>query len=440
MVNQMAARAPERDDEPCNNEGGIFMKKVVALLFLILCASTASRAEGVSVSEFLSSAVHDPTLHFQNEKVDFLKGSSANTPFIREVEFRARIDEFRDSRQRYGVRISPTGWGETRNGRKVYQASLEYNEAQRELLLNKALKRRYRVSIDFLRARDLLELSRKLMVIAEDRAEIKRKSINHLDFDPTSLIAAEDDIMALQLDIIDLENSVRDLEDEIKTAMDAGGPVSLEMDDLIDIDAIRQAVESFSQPSETENIHIRRAYLSAELAQHRYELERAENRRYLSFVQLDYEMDERRDFEKAFLLKLGLMLPIVNPNRLDIDRRKLASLKEKSDYENLQRKIAEETAFLRRDLDRSMKQYDILLERKAASNAEASLKIFKRIEGTNPLKLLKMKKSMLKTEIAISKMTHRILKKYIKLLDVSGRLSERPLKNFLSRNLEPLDL
>jgi outer membrane protein TolC len=416
------------------------MKKTAVFLCLILSASSMSWAEGVSVTEFLSSAIHDPTLHFQSEKVDFLEGSSANTPLIREVEFRARIDEFRESQQRYGVRLSPTGWGETRNGRKVYKASLEYNEAQLELLLNKALKRRYRLLIDFVKTQDLLDLNRKLMEIAEDRLDIKRKSIDDLDSDPTALVEAEDDVIQLQLDIIDLENSVRDLEDEIKTAMGTDGPVSLDPVDLIDIDATKQAIENFSHPPEAENIHIRRAHLSSELAENRYHLEKAENRRYLSFFEFGYDMDERRDFEEAMLLGFGVMLPIVNPNRLDIDRRKLASLKEKSDFENLRREIAGDIAFFLRDLERSITQYDILLRRKAASNAESSLEVFQRIEGTHPIKLLKMKKSMLSTEIAISKMTHRILKKYINLLDVSGKLFERPLKNHLSNNLEPLGL
>ncbi len=416
------------------------MKRMVAFLFFVFFVSSVSWAEGISVSEFLSSAAQDPTLHFQNEKVDYLEGSSPNTPFIREVEFRARIDEFKESQQRYGVRLSPTGWGETRNGKKVYKSRLEYNEAQLELLLNKALKRRYRLLIDFIRTRDLLDLNRKLMDIAEDRADIKRKSIEDLDADPTALVAAEDDIIQLQLDIIDLENSVRDLEDEMRTAMGADGAVSLEAAGLIDMDEIKKAIEDFSHPPEMENIHIRRAHLSTELAENRYNLEKAENRRYFSFFQFDYEMDERRDFEEAMILRFGVMLPIVNQNRLDIDRRMITSLREKSDYENLKREIAGDISFFLRDLERSMKQYDILLQRQAASNAKSSLEVFQRIEGTNPLKLLKMKKSMLRTEVALTKMKRRIFRKYINLLDVSGKLAEKPLRNHLSTNLEPLDL
>ena len=171
------------------------MKKMAVFLYLILSASSVSWAEGVSVTEFLSSAAQDPTLHFQNEKVGFLEGSRPNTPLVREVEFRGRVDKFEESQQRWGVRLSPTGWGETRNGRKVYKASLEYNEAQLELLLNKALKRRYRVFIDFVRTQDLLDLNRKLMEIAEDRLDIKRKIINYLDYDQTALVAAEDEVI-----------------------------------------------------------------------------------------------------------------------------------------------------------------------------------------------------------------------------------------------------
>ena len=37
-------------------------------------------------------------------------------------------------------------------------------------------------------------------------------------------------------------------------------------------------------------------------------------------------------------------------------------------------------------------------------------------------------------------LVRRILRKYVNLLDVSGKLSEKPLRNHLSTNQETLDL
>lgn len=392
------------------------------------------------MTQFLSSAIHDPTLTVQKEKIEYLKASSANTPFIREIEFRARIDEFRRNQQRYGIRISPVGWKEMRNGKRVHEATLDYNDTNKELLLNTALKFRYMTLIDFMRCRSLLELNRTLMVVSEDRVGVMQKSVDNFNFDATKLIEAEDEIIKTQLDIIDLENSVNDFADEMMIAMGSDPPIAIDLTSLVDIDFIRQAVHSFTHPRELENIHIQRARLSADLALGRYELEQSENRRYLSFVEFDYDLSRQDTFSEAFYINFGFNLPIVNPNRLDMHRMKLRSIKERNDYEILRRKTNEKISLLLKDLKRALGQYDILLGKKAAGNAESSLQVFQRIAGTNPLILLKMKESLLKTQIAIAKMNHRIFRKYINLLDVSGKLSAKPFKNYLSTTMEPLDL
>ena len=46
------------------------MKRMAVLLVLVVTAVPFSQVEGITVTEFLSSAIHDPTLHFQDEKVN----------------------------------------------------------------------------------------------------------------------------------------------------------------------------------------------------------------------------------------------------------------------------------------------------------------------------------------------------------------------------------
>ena len=55
------------------------------------------------------------------------------------------------------------------------------------------------------------------------------------------------------------------------------------------------------------------------------------------------------------------------------------------------------------------------------------------MEGINPLNLLKIKESMINGDIQLNRINYLILSRYIELLDVRGKLSDKPLKNFLSK-------
>ena len=81
-------------------------------------------------------------------------------------------------------------------------------------------------------------------------------------------------------------------------------------------------------------------------------------------------------------------------------------------------------------------QYDVLLEKKEASKAQSSFDIYRRMNGVSPLILLKLKESILKTDISIETITRHVYEKYIRLLDISGNLSAKPLKNYLSPDME----
>ncbi|NJL60024.1 MAG: hypothetical protein HC887_10695 [Desulfobacteraceae bacterium] len=58
------------------------------------------------------------------------------------------------------------------------------------------------------------------------------------------------------------------------------------------------------------------------------------------------------------------------------------------------------------------------------------------MNGVSPLILLKLKESILRTDITIETITHHVYEKYIRLLDISGNLSDKPLKNYLSDTME----
>jgi len=205
------------------------MYKTAILFYFLLAASVCSHAGTISMNEFLETAKTDYTLGFQKEKIDFLKSSSSNTPFLNAIELRTRTNRYDINRQRYTVRLRPNGWGEAKIGKKVYDITLKYNESQHQRLYNDALKSRYLIMIDLLHNRALIDVERSLMVLYEDKINVLKKSVSNLDFDARDLIEAEDRVIGLQLDLINRENDIANIEDEIRRIIPIQGPITLDM-------------------------------------------------------------------------------------------------------------------------------------------------------------------------------------------------------------------
>lgn len=414
------------------------MQKTVIIFCLLLTVIICPDAFAVSMNEFLETAKNDHTLTIQNDEINFLKSTSSNTPFLNAVELRTRTDRYDINRQQYTVRLRPNGWGEAKVGKNVYEKTLLYNECQHQVLFNEALKNRYLMIVDLIYNRALLTLERSLMVLYEDKINVLKKSVNNLDFDAGDVIDAEDQVIELQLDLITLENKISNIEDEIRKIISVQGPIEFDVKRMAGHKLILSIMQKMPPKPGKNNIYLKTAEMGAELARERFNLEKAESRRYIDYLEANYDMDEQNQLDRALSFEIGFTLPIVNPNRLDFNRRQLDSLKEKRRYEDQKRTVAEQTRITVQDLNRLMNQYNVLSLKKKSSKAESSLKTYMGVEGVDPLILLKLRESMLKTDIALEKINNRIYTKYIELLAVSGKLIEKPVINYLSGNTEPI--
>ena len=412
----------------------------ITLIFLfltmaVICPHAFAGISSFSMNRYLSTAFQDDTLSFQNETISFLKNTSSNTPFLNEIEFRMKIDEFESDKQQYAVRLKPNGWGEAENGRKVHDKTVQYNETYYDFLLNQALKDRYDIIIDYLYNRRIISLNEKLMVLYEDRVNVLKQSVDNVNFNPDDLIDAETDVIRLELDLIDLKNDTVTIEGEILRNLPGADAVDFDTAGMIGIPAMKKIIAG-TDLSEGQNIHLEHTRQDAALSKAQYELEKSENRKFLSFIEAAYDTDDQDDFEEAFSIQVGISIPFGNPNRLDINRRKLSSLRAQSEYAIRQKEVREDSAILSRDVNRLIAQYIVLKAKNTRSKTQSSFDTYRRMEGVSPLILLKLKESLLKTDIAMQKINRRIYEKYIQFLDISGKLSEKPYKNYLSDNLE----
>lgn len=421
-----------------------FLFFAVFFLYLFVSSQVFCRNSAgfeIAIGDFLASAKNDLLLKNQEEKISFLRTTSPNTPFLNKVEFRTRTDEgFDHSGQRYSLRLYPNGQGETKAGEKVYHTTVKSNRTQYDLLLHRALKKRYIMVINLLKELDYLDLKKKLMLVQEDKAIVLNSRVNTPDFRITEFIKAKDTLVELQIEIIGLENKISVIEESIRSCMQTEDSIALKVETLAGVDLVRKTFLQFDHHVDDDNIYLKNSNYDKEIVQGMLELEKAEGKRYLNFFEAAYDNDEGGRPSDSISFGVGINLPFIRSNRMEVNRRKLQFLSAKGEHEELKRSLGENVRLLSREMNNMFRQYDVLIEEKTTGGTESALKKYMETEGIDPLMLLDMQESIVKTDILVKQKQYEIYTTYLEYLDISGQLTRRPIRNYLSPDLGQIEL
>ncbi len=416
---------------------------VITLVSLFLYACCL-HAQTVSVGAFLATAEKDVSVEAQNEKVDFLEGSSKMMPVIDDIEIRIRNEGFYFDRQRYSLRVEPRGIGETKAGRELYRANVNFNQQRKDLLVTRALNDRYSLVVELLEKECRLKLHKELVVLYEDKLKVLQQKSGNIKFDITDLIAAEDRLTRLKFEGIERERSIKQLKKKIALYLGVDTLTAFDTTGFITVDFISDWVTNTDFSLDTNNVYLKYDRVDFQQSMSRLNLEEAEGRRYVSFFEFSYDHDrmleelEEKTPERneAYSMEIGIRIPYINSDRHDINRRKLSYLSDKEDYMELKRDLERRMQKDVGDIKVLVSQYYFLKARGDDVNAESSLKKFMEMEGVDPLILLEIKESILENEEDKMQIEFDILRNYIRVLDVTGMLPKKPLRNYLSLKQE----
>ncbi|MCP4348549.1 MAG: hypothetical protein GY795_23955 [Desulfobacterales bacterium] len=406
---------------------------VISLSVPFSKAFPESDTSAMTTDLFLATAENDSRLEIRRELVKYLENAPKGTPYIEKIEFRTQTEEFDITKQKYSLRFYPKAMGETECSRKLSGTAIKAAKAEHEAFLNTTLVQRYELILDYLETSSFLRLQKKLLAVCDDRITVLKKlSMSNLSFDINTLITAEDRYTELQLNIAELENRMVSVIRKIKTAAGSDARIAFDENRIIKVEIIEKMISSSEYVPVPGNIRLNSQKLKTELAKNQYDLEKTKDRDFLSFVGLEYDTDEYDDLEKSFSFKLAFNLPGISPNRDEITLRKQGWMEEKIKYEDEKRAISEGISALSGYLKQLIRQHNILVNRNKESNAEVSFRKYMEMEGIDPLILLKIKESILKNDVRTNRINYLILRQYIELMNITGRLSEKPLKNYIS--------
>jgi hypothetical protein len=428
---------------------GRIMRALLLLMSCLVFTPGTLPANDVPVKKILLSSLDDYEVKAQEQRAEFLKkGSYPGIPFIDDIELRLRDESYDINLLRYTVRIQPRGFGETSAAGRYNRSITGNSQLKFQLRKNAALKDRYLLIINSMEQNALLGLYDDLILLYEDRIKVMENKSNSLEFGLNDLIEAEDANTKLKTHMFDIKKTLGLIErkiaysigDSLFSGIDTGG--------FADLDTIITFVEEDHFALDTNNVYLDYFRHQIRMAENRYNLEKAERRRYISFLGFSYDnggmLDEFRrkgegdeyDLDNAYALELGVKIPDLTMARHDIARRKMDYIAEQEDYDATKRELGEQIKKDQEDLHVFIAQYRFLKARENEVDATSSLKKYLQMSGVDPLVLLSIKESIIKNRIEIARLKFSILRNYIQVIDVAGQLSKPPLRNFLSKTQE----
>lgn len=411
------------------------------LFFLSPCAGATS----ISIGEFLATALHDPTLSAQIERIDFLQQTPEGISFIEDPELRITVEQFEKDRQKYAFRFTPRGLGELRREKEMQIAMVESNRAELKRLFNTALKIRYMAVINFFYFSKMETLHQNLNALLGDREMALKRYVETSDFDAEKVADAESERIQVELDLIELTNQKDAVADNIREAIGSGEPLSLnstpvvlDESQIIGVEQIPDKIGAIDFSGGAENISLWTLKADAQIAEAQYRLKSAEKKRLIGFIETAYSAEDRDDFDKAFSIELAIAIPVNSGNQVDMNEKRLESMRSRDKLNTLERELNKTIPAIHRELNNLIQKYKKVKRGKDDGFTSSAFNRLVQVEGTDPLTLLELKERVLKSDILLTKLSWMVLTEYINLLDLTGKLSQKPLINYLAYNLQEI--
>jgi hypothetical protein len=249
------------------------------------------------------------------------------------------------------------------------------------------------------------------------------------------LIDAESDELEITIDIEEAGILLDELEYLIKELYDFPGAISWDEVELMETEDILNLFAEFRANPGNEYIELIKLDQRNALEAERFNIEKSESLRNIGYFQAGYDVNRGNEPSEHFGYQIGVRIPIVNPDKPQLNRRKLALMGDEA-------KLDEE-----RDAHRKNMELNVLrMDHFATQHSEIMSKL-KSIEQENILNLQSPGKGVKISDLIKWNEFHRellekknqvekkIFKTYIEYLNLNGKLSEFPMRNYLSKNL-----
>ncbi len=385
--------------------------------------------------DFLGTAKQDLSLEATRAKLDFLRNNNFNGPWISRLEFRFGSRDADWSQEDFRLRITPANPGELKAWKRYYDdqralLNLEYKDN-----LNRALKRRYSLAIDHISESVKKEVLENHLLKNKQVIELINAGGGAYRLEISDLIDAQRDELKISLDIQNSNIRIDELDFYIRDMFKNTGEVDWSAVEIISIEDVLLLFEELKLKPDGRHINLANMEQRHALAAGRFNIEKSESLRNIGFFQANYNTNRGEGFSDHFGYQIGIRIPIVNPDKPDLNRRKLATMGHDAEMEAREDEYRRRKEFSELLMTRYQAQYNEIKE-KLSFVANQNILQFQRQDKAPGIRdLIKLNEFQISLLIKKNDIEMAIYENYMEYLDLCGMIAETPLKNYLSKNL-----
>jgi hypothetical protein len=384
-----------------------------------------------AINGFLLSAYQDSEVKSIDAQIQYLNSKPYRLAPINQVQFRTESNQLDPDRQEYALRVNPANPWEVKNNNRYFRDYRTMLELKRDMALEEALHDRYLLAVDLLYQRELTALRKKDIEIGDAYIKVleNQKASDYFD---------AKDYVDLKLDQIDraVEAEEASFEmDDVMRQMSSLHALPSQQDSawndqpLLSFETLIASVDSLfnaQQQSMTMAYHEQRI----NLLKTEYALEKSNIN--VGFLQAKYENFRIDQGRHPWSVGMGVTIPIFNPNKGDMTKRKIEIMEEEQEKEEISQEDATGSLRTREQIKSQLARYQGIQEKIKTLSSGPMVNTLRSIEGNNPAVQLRLNSNILKLEIIALKLKQSILYTYVEFLCHVDAIQQRPLINYLS--------
>jgi hypothetical protein len=414
------------------------MPKTVTFYFtlttLALIAAIPTRAQ-VTMTEFLRSVKTDYKVSSYETQITYLDAKTYRLSPLQKLEFRTRSNQLDPDRQDFGLRFTPANPWEIRSNNHYFQQYKSVLSYERDLALKEALVVRYSLIVDLLYFREIKALKEEAQRLVNAQVSIMEKQRQSDFFNAEDYVELKLDQMDRSVEFeeanFDLLNQFRKVEGAYPTA--SGQTVDWKYDQILSVDRIGYVIDSL-YGLQLAPVSLKYRESMIDLANQEYKLEKSNIN--IGFVQAQYEPYRVEQDRKPWNVSLGVTIPITNPNKGDMTKRKLEAIEAEHERDETKAEIKTLTISSREQLKSLLLRYHDIKQKIQSLNVGVLSGTLNAIRDENPMATIRFNENLLKLRAIEVKLRQSILTTYIEFLGHTDIIQQTPLINFLSPRLE----
>ncbi len=406
-----------------------------ACVLMLIVFFTESHAQ-LSITQFLLTADQDEDLKSIEDQLTYLDGKPYRLSPLKNFEFRTKSNQLNPDRQDYALRMNPANPWEMRNTTLYYKTYQNSLSIKKQIVLKESLMMRYLRVIEYCHQQEILAMKKESLKYMDAQATIlDRQSVSDL-FDADDIVKIKLDQMDLLVDLDELSFGLQKKEKGIQALANTNAPLHWNSADLISVEQIKLVTDSISsQNSNAAELAFRQTKI--DLAAREYALEKSNIN--VGFLQTEYEPYRQEQDRKALSLSLGITIPITNPNKGDMTKRKLEMIEAQHNLQESKIEVQNDMATSRDELSALIKRYEELGSKIEALNIGSLSSLLITMKNNNPAALIRFNNNVLKLRALQLSLKQDIRVAYLALLKNSDMLQRSPLINYLSPHLSVLE-